>query len=115
MWSNGKGEVLLNAGDNLSRMCHSREQKNTIATGGQENNVKLYDLEKQQITFSAKNLPHDWLNLRRSISISDLTFLPGSQQLVSVGRYGNVRNTISFFLLKLISCTTIVMMIHLTL
>ncbi|KAL6261201.1 hypothetical protein P5V15_008726 [Pogonomyrmex californicus] len=92
LWSStGKGEVLINAGDNLNRMCHSHVEKNTIATGGQENRLKLYDLEKQKQIFNEKNLPHDWLELRVPIWISDLNFLPRTQQIATVGRYGHIR------------------------
>lgn len=91
LWSSsGKGEIVLNAGANLDRMCHSREQKNIIATGGVENKLKLYDLETQKRIFLEKSLPHDWLQLRIPVWISDMNFLPGSQQIVSVTKYGNI-------------------------
>ncbi|XP_070157663.1 WD repeat-containing protein 74 [Polyergus mexicanus] len=86
----GKEEILINAGENLNRMRHSCTQKNIIATGGLENRLKLFDLEKQELIFSEKNLPHDWLELRIPIWISDLNFLPGTQQIATVGRYGHV-------------------------
>ncbi|CAL1679409.1 unnamed protein product [Lasius platythorax] len=86
-----KEEVLINAGENLHRMCHSCTQKNIIATGGLENRLKLFDLEKQELIFSEKNIPHDWLELRVPIWISDLNFLPGTKQIATVGRYGHVR------------------------
>lgn len=107
----------MDAGENLNRMCHSHVQKNVIATGGVENKVKLFDLEKQKQIFLEKNLPHDWLNLRRPVWISDLNFLPETQQIASVGRYGHVRNTILPFV-KLIlyiiynRISTIVLLIH---
>ncbi|XP_012541014.2 WD repeat-containing protein 74 [Monomorium pharaonis] len=88
--SGGKGEILLNAGENLGRMCHSCEQKNIIATGGTENRLKLWDLETQKMTFVEKSLPHDWLNLRIPVWISDINFLSGSQQIVTVGRHGHI-------------------------
>lgn len=97
----GKEEVLINAGENLNRMRQSCMQKNIMATGGLENRLKLFDLEKQELIFSEKNLPHDWLELRIPISISDLNFLPGTQQIATVGRYGHVKNII--FFVKLIS------------
>lgn len=93
-----KEEVLINAGENLNRMRHSCTGKNIIATGGLENRLKLFDLEKQELIFSEKNLPHDWLELRIPISISDLNFLPGTQQIATVGRYGHVKN---FFFLQI--------------
>lgn len=94
LWqSNKKEELLINAGENLERMCHSRLQRNVIATGGREHRLKLYDLEKQKMIFTEKNLSHDWLELRVPICISDINFLPGSQEIVTVGRYGHVRTT----------------------
>ncbi|XP_011330231.1 WD repeat-containing protein 74 isoform X1 [Ooceraea biroi] len=88
---NGKEEILVNAGENLDKMCHSRVQKNIIATGGLENRLKLFDLEKRTLIFSEKNLSHDWLELRIPIWISDLNFLPATQQIVTAGRYGHIR------------------------
>ncbi|KAH0953305.1 hypothetical protein HN011_002566 [Eciton burchellii] len=88
---NGKEEALINAGENLNKMCHSRVQKNIIATGGLENRLKLFDLEKRTSIFSEKNVSHDWLELRVPIWISDLNFLPGTQQIATAGRYGHVR------------------------
>lgn len=87
-------ELVINAGENLDRMCHSRVQRNVIATGGLEHRLKLFDLEKQVSIFSEKNLSHDWLELRIPIWISDLNFLPGTEQIATVGRYGHVRNII---------------------
>ncbi|XP_032673869.1 WD repeat-containing protein 74 [Odontomachus brunneus] len=84
-------ELLINAGENLDRMCHSRVQRNVIATGGREHILKLYDLEKQALIFNEKNLRHDWLELRVPIWISDMNFLPETQQIATVGRYGHVR------------------------
>lgn len=95
----GKEEVLIHAGENLNRMRQSCMQKNIIATGGLENKLKLFDVEKQKSIFNEKNLPHDWLELRVPIWISDLNFLPGTQQIATVGRYGHVNN----FFVKLIS------------
>ncbi|XP_014473100.1 PREDICTED: WD repeat-containing protein 74 isoform X2 [Dinoponera quadriceps] len=86
-----KEELLINAGENLDRMCHSRVQRNVIATGGREHRLKLYDLEKQTMIFNEKNLSHDWLELRVPIWISDINFLPETQQIVTVGRYGHIR------------------------
>lgn len=95
LWTSaGSATELVDAGENLSRMCHSRVQKNVIATGGKDNKLKLYDLEKQERIFLEKDQPHDWLNLKEPQWISDLNFLPGTQQIATVGRYGHVRNTI---------------------
>ncbi|KAG7197165.1 hypothetical protein KM043_007247 [Ampulex compressa] len=84
-------QIVINAGENLHRMRHSKANKNIIATGGREHKLKLFDLEKQAQTFVEKNLPHDWLQLRVPIWISDIGFLPNTDHVVTTGRYGHIR------------------------
>lgn len=92
LWrSNNKEQFVLNAGSNLLKMRHSNINKNIIATGGQENRLKLFDLEKQQQIFNEKNMPHDFLNLRVPIWISDIAYLHDSPKIATVSRYGCVR------------------------
>ncbi|OXU22120.1 hypothetical protein TSAR_004544 [Trichomalopsis sarcophagae] len=86
-----KEEFLLNAGENLLRMRQAIQQKNVIATGGLENPLKLWDLNKKVNTFTAKNISHDWLQLRVPIGVADLCFLTNNKQVVTVGRYGHIR------------------------
>ncbi|XP_076231030.1 WD repeat domain 74 lethal (2) k09848 [Calliopsis andreniformis] len=83
--------ILINAGENLDRMRHSKTNKNIIATGGKEHALKLYDLETQKQKFEAKNVPHDWLQLRVPVWISDIDFFPSTEQIVTVGKYGHIR------------------------
>lgn len=94
------GELVYHMGDNLKRMRHSPMNKNIIAFGGQENCLKIFDLERQVIQFVEKGLPHDSLELRIPIWISDLGFVPNSEQVVTVGRLGHVR--IIIFFIKLV-------------
>ncbi|XP_012270766.1 WD repeat-containing protein 74 [Orussus abietinus] len=89
-FSNG-GQLVVNAGENLHRMKHDKTNKNIIATGGLEHELKLFDLETQKQTFVAKNVPHDWLQLRVPVSISDIEFLPNSTKVVTVGKFGHIR------------------------
>lgn len=84
--------IIINAGQNLDRMRHSKINKNIIATGGNEHELQLFDLQKQQRTFRGKNVPHDWLQLRVPIWISDIDFLPNSEQVATVGKHGHVRD-----------------------
>ncbi|KAL2737865.1 WD repeat-containing protein 74 isoform X2 [Vespula squamosa] len=88
---NDQDQVILNAGDNLHKMRHSNINNKIIATGGKENGLKLFDLEKQKQIFSEKNMPHDFLNLRVPIWVSDIAFLQGSHKIVTVSRFGHVR------------------------
>lgn len=90
-WKFDQDEVIINAGKNLNKMRHSKVNKRIIATGGEEHPLKLFDLETRTKTFTEKNLPHDFLQLRVPISISDIGFLPNSEQIVTAGKYGHVR------------------------
>lgn len=88
-------KILIKAGDNLDRMRHSKINKNIIATGGNEHKLKLFDLDRQAQVFIEKDMSHDWLQLRVPIWISDIDFLPSTEQIVTVSRHGHVRY--SFF------------------
>ncbi|XP_018013736.1 WD repeat-containing protein 74 [Hyalella azteca] len=55
-----------------------------LATGGCENDLKIWDLENtKKPIFSAKNVPHDPLNLRQPVWVSDLTFLEDGTVVVA--------------------------------
>ncbi|KOC69680.1 WD repeat-containing protein 74 [Habropoda laboriosa] len=84
-------QILIKAGENLNKMRHSKVNKNIIATGGEEHMLKLFDLNRQVQTFIEKNVPHDWLELKVPVWISDIEFLPGTEQIVTTSRYGHVR------------------------
>ncbi|KZC10124.1 PREDICTED: WD repeat-containing protein 74 [Dufourea novaeangliae] len=84
-------EIIIKAGENLKRMRHSKMNKNIIATGGNEHKLKLFDLERQAQVFIEKNVSHDWLEMRVPVWISDVDFLPNTEQVVTVGKYGHVR------------------------
>nr|XP_045012306.1 WD repeat-containing protein 74 isoform X2 [Jaculus jaculus]XP_045012313.1 WD repeat-containing protein 74 isoform X2 [Jaculus jaculus] len=63
-----------------------------VATGGKENALKLWDLQRsEQPVFRAKNVRNDWLDLRVPIWDQDIHFLPGSQKLVTCTGYHQVR------------------------
>lgn len=93
LWTSDKIEVpIINAGNNLEKMRYSHTGKNII-TGGLENRLKVFDLEKQSLIFTEKDLPHDALQLRLPICITDLNLLPGTQTIATVSKYGYVRST----------------------
>ncbi|XP_014214966.1 WD repeat-containing protein 74 [Copidosoma floridanum] len=84
-------QLLLEAGEGLCRMRQARKEKTVIATGGLENPLKLFNLEKKANTFTAKNVRHDWLEMRVPVSISDLCFMSDDRQVLTVGKYGHIR------------------------
>ncbi|TPX43186.1 hypothetical protein SeMB42_g00245 [Synchytrium endobioticum] len=85
--------------DLLFRMRASPENINVFATGGDERDLCIWDLNtvssssengKFQPTWKAKNVPHDFLDLRVPIWITDLEYLTPSQLVTSTG-YHQVR------------------------
>ncbi|XP_063371381.1 WD repeat-containing protein 74 [Cydia amplana] len=86
-----KEEVLIDTGGKLDRMRVCAEQQ-LFATGGEENDLKIYRIGEPEPIFSAKNLAHDWLQLRRDIWVSDLCWCGQGGQLAAVcSRHGYIR------------------------
>lgn len=91
LWRYDESEqLLINAGENLHRMRHSKINSNIIATGGRENELKLFDLERREKVFTEKNVPPDMLQLRMPIWVSDIAFLPNTSLVVTTSKYGHV-------------------------
>ncbi|XP_054284846.1 WD repeat-containing protein 74-like [Macrosteles quadrilineatus] len=87
----GETDSLVETGGPISRMRHSPNEDNVFATGGKENDLKLWDVETGKNTFTAKNVRHDWLELRVPVWVMDLAFVPESKQVAVATRYGHVR------------------------
>ncbi|CAM9347320.1 unnamed protein product [Sphacelaria rigidula] len=47
----------------------------SLAAGGRENDLKIYDVASEECTWKAKNAPHDFLDLRQPVWISSLRSL----------------------------------------
>lgn len=81
----------LDAGKNVCRMRQSPLLRHRVATGGKENGLKLWDLERPLgPLFTAKNLRDDWLDLRRPHWVRDMAFIPGSDKVVTCTGYHQV-------------------------
>ncbi|XP_034723554.1 WD repeat-containing protein 74 [Etheostoma cragini] len=81
----------LHAGDNVCRMRQSAAHRDRVATGGKENGLKIWDLERpEQPVFAAKNLRDDWLDLRRPQWVRDMAFIPDSDKVVTCTGYHQV-------------------------
>ncbi|CAB3231847.1 unnamed protein product [Arctia plantaginis] len=90
IWSK-KSEELVNVGK-IDRM-RVYEDGDVFATGGEENDLKIWRIGEPTPIFVAKNLPHDWLQLRRPVWVSDLCFLnnEGGNVVAVCSRHGYVR------------------------
>ncbi|XP_050924112.1 WD repeat-containing protein 74 [Lates calcarifer] len=86
VWREDSGEPVtqLDAGKNVCRMRQSPVHRHKVATGGKENGLKIWDLEKpEKPVFTAKNLRDDWLDLRRPHWVRDMAFIPDSDKVVT--------------------------------
>lgn len=71
-------------------MQSSELNSGIIATGGKENALQLWSLEKKCNIFKAK-YQKDFLELQKPVYISDIVFFPDSQYKVAVtNRHGQV-------------------------
>jgi ribosome biogenesis protein NSA1 len=62
-----------------------------IAVGGNENLMKIYDLETQKMIYSARNVKHDFLDLRQPVWISDIAFMGDGNLVANCTAYHQVR------------------------
>uniref|UniRef100_A0A8C4JU57 WD repeat domain 74 n=1 Tax=Dromaius novaehollandiae TaxID=8790 RepID=A0A8C4JU57_DRONO len=82
----------LQAGAGLCRMRQDPARPQRVATGGRDNGLKVWDLQRpQEPLFRAKNVRNDWLNLHVPIWDRDLQFLPGSDKIVTCTGHHQVR------------------------
>ncbi|KAM6435436.1 WD repeat-containing protein 74 [Liasis olivaceus] len=93
VWRDSSSEnVETQVGPGVCRMRQNSKQPHRVATGGKENCLKIWDLHQPQAPiFRAKNVRHDWLDLRVPIWDRDLEFLPGSEKIVTCTGHHQVR------------------------
>ncbi|KNC83726.1 hypothetical protein SARC_04031 [Sphaeroforma arctica JP610] len=75
--------------ENLGCVRVSNENTNIYATGGKDNNLKIYNINKEQAIFKAKNLPNDMTDLQVPVWIRDISFVPGSDATKVVAGTGH--------------------------
>uniref|UniRef100_A0A8C7WVT9 WD repeat domain 74 n=1 Tax=Oryzias sinensis TaxID=183150 RepID=A0A8C7WVT9_9TELE len=93
VWAEDSREPVtkLEAGKTVCRMRQSPVNRNKVATGGKENGLKIWDLQRPEAAlFSAKNLRDDWLALRRPHWVRDVAFIPDSDKVVTCTGYHQV-------------------------
>lgn len=91
--SENKRSLDYQTGQHLSCVRPCSSDPTLFATGGKENDLKIWKLdgESKVPIFKAKNVPHV-LELRVPVWVQDATFLPQTTDIVAVStRYGHVR------------------------
>ncbi|XP_019542831.3 WD repeat-containing protein 74 [Aedes albopictus] len=84
--------VEFSTGDNMCKLRVCQEDPNLIVTGGKglKHIVKVWDLEQQKVTFAAKNVKKDMLDLEQPVWENDVVFLD-KNTVASCSRHGYVR------------------------
>ncbi|KAI3354642.1 hypothetical protein L3Q82_018526, partial [Scortum barcoo] len=93
VWREDRSEPVteLRAGGNVCRMRQSPVHRDRVGTGGKDNGLKIWDLQRpEKPLFTAKNLRDDWLDLRRPHWVRDLDFIPESDKVVTCTGYHQV-------------------------
>ncbi|XP_012692694.1 WD repeat-containing protein 74 [Clupea harengus] len=93
VWKEGSTDTVeMNAGGGVCRMRQNKSQRSRVATGGKENPLKVWDLERpDKPIFIAKNVAQDWLDLRVPIWVRDIAFIPDSDKIVTCTGHHQVR------------------------
>ncbi|XP_041707113.1 WD repeat-containing protein 74-like isoform X2 [Coregonus clupeaformis] len=93
VWKEGSTDTVeINAGTNVCRMRQNPSQRNQVATGGKENGLKVWDLERPETPiFTSKNVRNDWLDLRVPEWVRDMAFIPDSDKIVTCTGHHQVR------------------------
>ncbi|XP_058835804.1 WD repeat-containing protein 74 [Topomyia yanbarensis] len=82
----------FSVGENLAKLRICRGDQNLMVTGGKnlKQIIKVWDLETQKVTFAAKNVRKDMLELEQPVWENDILFLDRNT-IASCSRYGYVR------------------------
>uniref|UniRef100_V9KY75 WD repeat-containing protein 74 n=1 Tax=Callorhinchus milii TaxID=7868 RepID=V9KY75_CALMI len=93
VWREGSpNNVEVEVGRDVMRMRQNPESPQRVATGGKENELKVWDLQRpEDPIFRAKNVRNDWLDLRVPVWVRDLQFIPESEKIVVCTGHHQVR------------------------
>lgn len=92
MFKGSPQSIIIETGDNLSRIRQCPGERKLIATGGKDrqNRLCIWDLSTKTKIFESKNLPHDSLQLEIPIWDNDFRFFDANT-IATCSRYGYVR------------------------
>ncbi|XP_033762511.1 WD repeat-containing protein 74-like [Pecten maximus] len=92
LWKDVEDFTEIQAGKDLYCMTNNPVTPNVLATGGKENELKIWNLEEpEKPTFQTKNVKNDWLNLRVPVWVIQTRFLPQSEKLVTTTGHHQIR------------------------
>ncbi|XP_062870076.1 WD repeat-containing protein 74 [Trichomycterus rosablanca] len=93
VWSEAATDAVeVTVGSGVCRMRQNMTERHRVATGGKENPLKVWDLQRPDTpVFTAKNVAHDWLDLRVPVWVRDMAFLTQSNKIVTCTGHHQVR------------------------
>ncbi|KAK2187581.1 hypothetical protein NP493_161g02032 [Ridgeia piscesae] len=93
VWDADDVRTEINVGPQIHRMRQNQQQPHLVATGGKDNDLKIWDLQSgtTEPVFKAKNVKNDWLNLMVPIWVTDVAFLPDSDKIVTCTGHHQIR------------------------
>nr|XP_039273354.1 WD repeat-containing protein 74-like [Styela clava] len=95
VWKNQENTSGIIQNSNLGPNIHDvvfNKDKSKFASGGKENALKVFDSESlENPIFKAKNVPHDWLQLRVPIWVTGIRFFENSSKIVTCTGKSQVR------------------------
>ncbi|XP_033127735.1 WD repeat-containing protein 74-like [Anneissia japonica] len=94
VWDNLKDDAHfeINVGENVCKMRKNAEKPNVFATGGKENDLKIWDINnKDEPIFKAKNVKNDFLDLQVPVWMTDVQFLPKSTKVLTGTGHHQIR------------------------
>ncbi|XP_022091363.1 WD repeat-containing protein 74-like [Acanthaster planci] len=87
-----KEATEIDVGPNICKMRQNPAKRNVVATGGKENDLKVWDLhDSEKPLFRAKNVRNDFLELRVPVCVNDMHFIPESSKIVTCTGFHHVR------------------------
>uniref|UniRef100_L7LYM0 Uncharacterized protein n=1 Tax=Rhipicephalus pulchellus TaxID=72859 RepID=L7LYM0_RHIPC len=93
VWAkDGSTQAETEVGADVFRMRQHPRKEGIVATGGKENELKLWDLENlQKPVFTAKNVKNDFLDLRVPVWVTDMDFMNDSEKIIAITGHHQVR------------------------
>lgn len=93
VWNeNDEAQIKFEVGRQVYKMRQNPQYTSKIATGGKENDLKIWDIENvEKPVFKAKNVANDFLDHRVPVWITDMQFFPDSEKIIACTGYHHIR------------------------
>ena len=77
----------FSCGSDIFSIRKNPYNKNLMATGGKENDLKIWNLDKNEAIFKAKNVADNWIQLREPVWVTAIDFLDENRVVIGTGHH----------------------------